>query len=213
MKTASFAVFLSLALLATVLILRGNEDARARLKPVTSRIQHLCTACVSATRQTAAAFQSGLRGLRQSPDTAPVTVDPPFQTQPAAPSPDHDEPATRSPEERQRIYRELIAAAEARKKELLRALVRECPEGRAALEATQKLRRATRRYRELEQQYGQTDERTETVYYEIIRLRETVREANARYQAWKKEHPGKTYNPEDDADYRALIERSRLYQD
>lgn len=213
MKTAWIAIVLSLVALAVAIGLRGGFGPAVESHPAFAGIRTVCTACAEATHRTFDAFMAGLRNLHEKPDASDIVVTPPFQANTPCLPPGEPDPLSLSPDARREKYQTLVQAADARKKEVLQTLLRQSPEIREAFQATKKLKAATIRQQELARQYGPTDERVEAAYYEIIRLRETVRDANARFRAWKDRHPDQPTDPEQDPVYRDLIARSRLYKD
>lgn len=128
-------------------------------------------------------------------------------------SADDPDPASLSPAERQRKYRELVAAANARKMDVLRVALMKSPEGREALKATQAYHAKEKEMKALEEKYGPTDDRVALIRIEMVALRQAVQMANARYKDWKDAHPNEVVDPLADKIYCDLIVRSRFFKD
>ena len=123
------------------------------------------------------------------------------------------EPSSLTSEQRKRRYAELVAAADKRKREVMFAGLKKCPEGMAALKATRAYRAKVDEMKKLESQYGPSDTRVTGLRVELTRLKDATRTANARYKAWKDAHPEEVVDPMADKLYCDLISRSRFYKD
>ena len=123
------------------------------------------------------------------------------------------EPSTLSAEQRNRRYKELVAAASARKLEVMRSNLMKSEVGRDALKVTRIYHAKLDSLKKLEEQFGPVDDRVETIRIELVALKESVKIANARYKAWKDAHPSEVADPLADKLYRDLIYRSRFFRD
>ena len=130
----------------------------------------------------------------------------------ADPASDPD-PAKLTPEQRKRRYKELLAAADARKRELMRSNLMKSEAGKEALKATRAYQTKLAAMKKLEDQFGHTDDRVTQIRIEIVALKESVKIANARYKAWKDAHPTEVVDPDTDKLYHDLIYRSRFFKD
>lgn len=133
-----------------------------------------------------------------------------------APAPlaaDDPDPATLTREQRRSRYRELVAAADARKRTVLRQALSKSAEGREALRATLAYKSKTDEMKRLEAKYGAADDRLWALRLELGPLRDEAAIANARYKAWKAAHPEAAEDPETDPVYCDLVARSRFYRD
>ena len=123
------------------------------------------------------------------------------------------EPSSLTPEQRKLRHRELLAAADQRKREILRANLAKCPEGLEALKATRAYHAKVDEMKKMEEKYGQTDDRVMAIRIELVALKEAVQVSNARYKIWKNTHPDEIADPLADKIYCDLIARSRFYRD
>jgi hypothetical protein len=123
------------------------------------------------------------------------------------------EPSSLTREQRKRRYAELVAAADKRKREIMFASLKKCPEGMEALRATRAYRAKVEEMKKLESRYGSSDTRVTGLRVELTRLKDVTRTANARYKAWKETHPGEIADPMADKLYCDLISRSNIYKD
>ena len=123
------------------------------------------------------------------------------------------EPGKLTPEQRKRRYKELVAAADTRKREVMRSNLMKCPDGKEALEVTRAFHAKAEEMKRLEEKYGATDDRVALIRIEMVALRESVQVANARYRTWKEAHPSEVVDPLADKIYCDLIARSRFYLD
>ena len=130
----------------------------------------------------------------------------------ADPSSDPD-PSSLTREQRKRRYAELVAAADKRKREIMFASLKKCPEGMEALRATRAYHAKVEEMKKLESRYGSSDTRVTGLRVELTRLKDVTRTANARYKAWKEAHPGEIADPMADKLYCDLISRSNIYKD
>lgn len=130
-----------------------------------------------------------------------------------ASSGDDPDPATLTPEQRRQKYKELVAAANMRKHEVMRVNLMKCPDGMEALKVTRAYHEKLDAMKKLEEKYGQTDDRVALVRIELVALKEAVQVANDRYKAWKDAHPTEVVDPLADKLYCDLIARSRFYRD
>ena len=123
------------------------------------------------------------------------------------------EPSSLTREQRKQRYEELVAAAEQRKREVLFARLKNCPEGLEALKATRAYHAKVAEMKKLEAERGQTDDGVALLRIELVHLKEAVQVANARYKDWKDAHPEAVVDPMTDKLYCDLIARSRFYRD
>ena len=123
------------------------------------------------------------------------------------------EPSSLTREQRKRRYAELVAAADKRKREIMFASLKKCPEGMEALRATRAYRAKVEEMKKLESRYGSSDTRVTGLRVELTRLKDVTRTANARYKAWKETHPREIADPMADKLYCDLISRSNIYKD
>jgi len=123
------------------------------------------------------------------------------------------EPSSLTREQRKQRYKELVAAADQRKREVLFACLKKCPEGLEALKATRAYHAKVDEMKKLEAQRGQADDGVALLRIELVHLKEAVQVANARYKIWKDAHPGEVVDPMTDKLYCDLIARSRFYKD
>ena len=123
------------------------------------------------------------------------------------------DPSSLTPEQRKRKYNELVAAAKARKMEVMRVNLMKCPNGQEAFTATRAYHAKLEEMKRLEEKYGQTDDRVTAIRIEIVALKEAVQVANVRYKAWKDAHPNEVTDPLANKVYRDLVSRSRFYRD
>ena len=123
------------------------------------------------------------------------------------------EPSSLTREQRKQRHKELVAAADQRKREVLFACLKKCPEGLEALKATRAYHAKVDEMKKLEAQRGQTDDGVALLRIELVHLKEAVKVTNARYKAWKDAHPGEAVDPMTDKLYCDLIARSRFYLD
>lgn len=130
----------------------------------------------------------------------------------ADPASDPD-PAKLTPEQRKRRYKELLAAADARKHEVMRSNLMKSEEGREALKATRAFQAKADEIKRLDQKHGWTDNRLWALRLELAPLRDNAIIANARYKAWKDAHPTEVVDPNTDKLYKNLIYRSRFFKD
>ena len=138
---------------------------------------------------------------------------PAIPTKVKAAASDDPDPSSLTPEQRKRKYRELVAAAKARKMEVMRSNLMKCPDGKEALEVTRAFHAKAEEMKRLEAKYGATDDRVALIRIEMVALRESVQVANARYRTWKEAHPSEVVDPLADKIYCDLIARSRFYLD
>jgi len=122
-------------------------------------------------------------------------------------------PAKLTPEQRKRRYKELLAAADARKREVMRSNLMKSEAGKEALKATRAYQAKLAAMKKLEDQFGHTDDRVTHIRIEIVALKESVKVANARYKDWKDAHPTEVVDPSADKLYKNLIYRSRFFMD
>ena len=127
--------------------------------------------------------------------------------------PDDPPPNSLTSEQRKAKYRELMAAAKARRIEVMRSSLSQSKEGLAALDATIALNEKVKELDKMVKLHGATDIRVERVQLEIVRLKDEARRANEAYKTWKLSHPGKVPQPDEDPVYRDLVARSRFYVD
>lgn len=130
----------------------------------------------------------------------------------ADPASDPD-PGKLTPEQRKRRYRELVAAADARKREVMRSNLVKSEAGKEALKATRAYHAKVDAMKKLEEKFGPIDDRVEMIRIELVALKESVKIANARYKAWKDAHPTEVVDPDADKLYHDLIYRSRFFKD
>ena len=130
----------------------------------------------------------------------------------ADPASDPD-PAKLTPEQRKRRYKELVAAADARKREVMRSNLMKSEVGKEALKATRAYHAKVDAMKKLEEKFGPVDDRVEMIRIELVTLKESVKVANARYKAWKDAHPTEVVDPGADKIYHDLIYRSRFFMD
>lgn len=123
------------------------------------------------------------------------------------------EPASLTPAQRRQKYKELLSAADQRKREIMRANLMKSPEGQEALKATRAYHAKVEEMERLEEKYGQTDDRVTRIRIEIVALKEAVQVANIRYKIWKAAHSAEIADPLSDKLYNDLIARSRFYKD
>ena len=123
------------------------------------------------------------------------------------------EPSSLTREQRKQRYKELVAAADQRKREVLFACLKKCPEGLEALKATRAYHAKVDAMKKLEEKFGPIDDRVEMIRIELVALKESVKIANARYKAWKDAHPTEVVDPNADKLYHDLIYRSRFFKD
>ena len=128
-------------------------------------------------------------------------------------SADDPNPSALTPEQRRQKYKELVAAANMRKQEVMRANLMKCPDGMEALKVTRAYHEKLDAMKKLEEKYGQTDDRVALIRIELVALKEAVQVANDRYKAWKDTHPTEVVDPLADKLYCDLIARSRFYRD
>ena len=130
----------------------------------------------------------------------------------ADPASDPD-PGKLTPEQRKRRYKELVAAADARKREVMRSNLVKSEAGEEALKATRAYHAKVDEMKKLEEKFGTTDDRVGLIRIELVALKESVKIANARYKAWKDAHPTEVVDPNADKLYHDLIYRSRFFKD
>ena len=130
----------------------------------------------------------------------------------ADPASDPD-PASITREQRKQRYKELIAAADQRKREVLFAALKKCPAGLEALKATRAYHAKVDEMKKLEAQHGKTDDSVALIRIELVHLKEAVKVANARYKVWKDAHPEEAVDPMADKLYCDLVARSRFFKD
>lgn len=123
------------------------------------------------------------------------------------------EPGKLTPEQRKRRYKELVAAADARKREVMRSNLMKSEAGKEALKATRAYHAKVDAMKKLEEKFGPVDDRVEMIRIELVALKESVKIANARYKAWKDAHPTEVVDPGADKLYHDLIYRSRFFKD
>ena len=123
------------------------------------------------------------------------------------------EPGKLTSEQRKRRYKELVAAADARKREVMRFNLMKSEEGREALKATRAFQAKADEIKRLDQKHGWTDNRLWALRLELAPLRDNAIIANARYKAWKDAHPTEVVDPNTDKLYKNLIYRSRFFRD
>lgn len=215
--------------LFVVLVLLGAGAWFAFPQERTSVCQAVSSFCKSASEKTKAAWAqfsppkeeaaakksdpSG--GDAAATNATAIAVAPSIPTELGAiadPSSD-PEPSSLTREQRKRRYAELVAAADKRKREVMLACLKKCPEGIEALRATRAYRAKVDEMKKLESQYGPSDTRVTGLRVELTRLKDATRVANARYKAWKDAHPGEIVNPLTDKLYCDLVSRSGLYKD
>ena len=150
-----------------------------------------------------------------SPRADSIAAAPPVPTAlgAIADSANDPEPASLTREQRKQRYEELVAAAEQRKREVLFARLKNCPEGLEALKATRAYHAKVAEMKKLEAERGQTDDGVALLRIELVHLKEAVQVANARYKDWKDAHPEAVVDPMTDKLYCDLIARSRFYRD
>ena len=123
------------------------------------------------------------------------------------------EPGKLTPEQRKRRYKELVAAADARKREVMRSNLMKSEVGKEALKATRAYHAKVDAMKKLEEKFGPIDDRVEMIRIELVALKESVKVANARYKAWKDAHPTEVVDPLADKLYKDLLYRSRFFRD
>jgi len=123
------------------------------------------------------------------------------------------EPAKLTSEQRKRRYTELVSAADARKREVMRSNLMKSEVGKEALKATRAYNAKVDAMKKLEEKFGPVDDRVEMIRIELVALKESVKIANARYKAWKDAHPTEVVDPSADKLYKNLIYRSRFFRD
>ena len=123
------------------------------------------------------------------------------------------EPGKLTPEQRKRRYKELVAAADTRKREVMRSNLMKSEVGKEALKATRAYHAKVDAMKKLEEKFGPIDDRVEMIRIELVALKESVKIANARYKAWKDAHPTEVVDPNADKLYHDLIYRSRFFKD
>ncbi len=126
---------------------------------------------------------------------------------------DDPDPSSLTPEQRKRKYKELLAAADQRKREVMRANMMKSEVGREALRVTMAFHAKSEELNRLREKHGATDDKLWALRLELSPLRNQVAVANARYKAWKDAHPSEVDDPLADKVYRDLIARSRFYRD
>jgi len=122
-------------------------------------------------------------------------------------------PAKLTPEQRNRRYKELLAAADARKREVMRSNLMKSEAGKEALKATRAYQAKVVAMKKLEEKFGPVDDRVEMIRIELVALKESVKVANARYKDWKDANPTEVVDPSTDKLYKNLIYRSRFFMD
>ena len=130
----------------------------------------------------------------------------------ADPASDPD-PAKLTSEQRKRRYKELVAAADARKREVMRSNLMKSEAGKEALKATRAYHAKVDAMKKLEEKFGPVDDRVEMIRIELVALKESVKIANAHYKAWKDAHPAEVVDPSADKLYHDLVYRSRFFRD
>ena len=123
------------------------------------------------------------------------------------------EPGKLTPEQRKRRYKELVAAADARKREVMRSNLMKSEVGKEALKATRAYHAKVDAMKKLEEKFGPIDDRVELIRIELVALKESAKVANARYKAWKDAHPTEVVDPLADKLYKDLLYRSRFFRD
>ena len=123
------------------------------------------------------------------------------------------DPSILTPAQRRQKYKELVDAAKARRLEVMRAYLMRSAEGREALKVTRAYYAKLNEMKKLEEKYGPIDDRVAAIRVKMVPLKEKLKEANARYRAWKEAHPSDVVDPRNDKLYRDLITRSRAYLD
>ena len=123
------------------------------------------------------------------------------------------EPGKLTPEQRKRRYKELVAAADTRKREVMRSNLMKSEVGKEALKATRAYHAKVDAMKKLEEKFGPIDDRVEMIRIELVALKESVKVANARYKAWKDAHPTEVVDPLADKLYKDLLYRSRFFRD
>ena len=123
------------------------------------------------------------------------------------------EPGKLTPEQRKRRYKELVAAADTRKREVMRSNLMKSEVGKEALKATRAYHAKVDAMKKLEEKFGPIDDRVEMIRIELVALKESVKVANARYKAWKDAHPEEAVDPMADKLYCDLVARSRFFKD
>lgn len=123
------------------------------------------------------------------------------------------EPGKLTPEQRKRRYKELVAAADTRKREVMRSNLMKSEVGKEALKATRAYHAKVDAMKKLEEKFGPIDDRVEMIRIELVALKESVKVANARYKAWKDAHPAEVVDPLADKLYKDLLYRSRFFRD
>ena len=123
------------------------------------------------------------------------------------------EPGKLTPEQRKRRYKELVAAADTRKREVMRSNLMKSEVGKEALKATRAYHAKVDAMKKLEEKFGPIDDRVEMIRIELVALKESAKVANARYKAWKDAHPTEVVDPLADKLYKDLLYRSRFFKD
>ena len=123
------------------------------------------------------------------------------------------EPGKLTSEQRKRRYKELVAAADTRKREVMRSNLMKSDVGKEALKATRAYHAKVDAMKKLEEKFGPIDDRVEMIRIELVALKESVKVANARYKAWKDAHPTEVVDPLADKLYKDLLYRSRFFRD
>ena len=150
----------------------------------------------------------------ETPGKNPGAAGPPAAVSAELRSAENDpDPSILTPAQRRQKYRELVDAAKARRLEVMRAYLMKSAEGREALKVTRAYYANLNEVKKLEAQYGPIDDRVAAIRVKMVPLKEKLREANARYRAWKEAHPSDVVDPRNDKLYRDLITRSRAYPD
>lgn len=121
------------------------------------------------------------------------------------------DPSVLTPAQRRQKYKELVDAAKARRLEVMRAYLMKSAEGREALKVTRAYYAKLNEMKQLEEKYGPIDDRVAAIRVKMVPLKEKLKEANARYRAWKEAHPSDVVDPRNDKLYRDLITRSRAF--
>ena len=123
------------------------------------------------------------------------------------------EPGKLTPEQRKRRYKELVAAADTRKREVMRSNLMKSEVGKEALKATRAYHAKVDAMKKLEEKFGPIDDRVEMIRIELVALKESVKISNASYKAWKDAHPTEVVDPLADKLYKDLLYRSRFFRD
>ena len=123
------------------------------------------------------------------------------------------EPGKLTSEQRKRRYKELVAAADTRKREVMRSNLMKSDVGKEALKATRAYHAKVDAMKKLEEKFGPIDDRVEMIRIELVALKESAKVANARYKAWKDAHPTEVVDPLADKLYKDLLYRSRFFRD